>query len=103
VRYIKRIVNYVVKYCQVQYFKLVGFPDWIGSLDYMKRSSEYYFSMGLGVFSWCSMKQEVVAQSTIEVEFIAVVAAMNQAIWLRNILIDFCLKQDKSTNVFVDN
>nr|KYP66216.1 Copia protein [Cajanus cajan] len=69
----------------------------------MKSTSGYCFSMGSGVVSWCSKKQEVVAQSTAEAEFIAAVAVVNQVIWLRNILIDLGLKQEKSTEVFVDN
>ena len=43
-----------------------------------------------GFFSWCSKKQETVAQFTTEVEFIA---AINQALWLRNFLCDLHLKQ----------
>ncbi|XP_014515540.1 uncharacterized protein LOC106773355 [Vigna radiata var. radiata] len=72
VRYIKGTVNYGVKYYKVQNFKLFGFSDsdWVGSLDGMKSTSGYCFSMGPGVFSWCSKKQEIVAQSTVEAEFI---------------------------------
>ncbi|XP_014515533.1 uncharacterized protein LOC106773347 [Vigna radiata var. radiata] len=105
VRYIKGTVNYGVKYYKVQNFKLFGFSDndWASSLDDMKSTSGYCFSMGSSVFSWCSKKQEVVAQSTVEAEFILAVAAVNQVIWLRNILIDLGMKQDKCTKVFVDN
>ncbi|XP_014500724.1 uncharacterized protein LOC106761666 [Vigna radiata var. radiata] len=72
VRYINGTVNYGVKYYKVQNFKLFGFSgsDWAGSLDDMKSTSGYCFSMGSGVFSWCSKKQEVVAQSIAEAEFI---------------------------------
>lgn len=58
VRYIKGTINYGVKYCKVQDFKLFGFSDsdWAGSLDDMKSTSRYCFSMGSGVFSWCSKK-----------------------------------------------
>lgn len=102
VRYIKGTINYGVKYCKVQDFKLSGFSgsDWAGSLDDMKSTSGYCFNMGSSVFSWCSKKQEVVAQSTAEAEF---VAAVNQAIWLRNVLADLGLKQDEGTKVSIDN
>jgi len=52
--------------------------------------------MGSGIFffSWCSKKQKVVAQSTAEAEFQAAILAVNQAIWLRNILADLKLKQE---------
>lgn len=69
----------------------------------MKSTSGYCFNIGSSVFSWCSKKQEVVAQSTAEAEFVAATAAVNQAIWLRNILADLGLKQEQSTPIFVDN
>ncbi|GAU15672.1 hypothetical protein TSUD_109300 [Trifolium subterraneum] len=102
IRYIKGTVHYGVKYCKVKDFKLFGYSDsdWAGSSDDMKSTSGYCFSIGSSVFSWCSKKQEVVAQSTAEAEF---VAATNQAIWLRNILADLGLKQEQSTQIFVDN
>ena len=50
-----------------------------GSLDNIKSStSGYCFHLESGVFSWCSKKQEIVAQSTIEAEFIvAIVGSQN--------------------------
>ncbi|XP_047270283.1 uncharacterized protein LOC124899439 [Capsicum annuum] len=46
---------------------------------------------------------EIVAQSTAEAKFIAAAATVNQAIWLRKILIDLQLEQEESTVIFVDN
>ncbi|RVX16984.1 hypothetical protein CK203_003254 [Vitis vinifera] len=48
-------------------------------------------------------KQEVVTQSTVEAEYIVVVAAVNQALWLRKLLTDLDIKQEVSTRVFEDN
>lgn len=69
----------------------------------MKSTLGYCFNVGSSVFSRCSKKQEVVAQSTAEAEFVVATAAVNQAIWLRNILADLGLKQEQSTPIFVDN
>ncbi|KAF2325167.1 hypothetical protein GH714_024799 [Hevea brasiliensis] len=44
--------------------------DWAGSADDMKSTSGYCFNFGSGCFSWCSKKQDIVAQSTAEAEFI---------------------------------
>ena len=65
-RYIKGTVSYDVKFEKCQSFKLYGFSDndRVGSIDDMKSTSGYCFSLGLGVFLWCSKKQEIVAQST---------------------------------------
>ena len=64
----------------------------------MKSTTGFCFSLGSGVISWWSKKQEIVAQSTTRAT-----AAANQAIWLRKILEDLCLKQQESTQIFVDN
>jgi len=69
----------------------------------MRSTSGYCFYFGSGVFSWCSKKQEVVAQSVAEAEDVAVVAAVNQALWIRKIMIDLHMKQEESTQIFVDN
>ena len=78
-RYIKGTADYGVKFGSCQNFKLCGFSDsdWAGSIDDMKSTSGYCFSLGSGVFSWCTKKQETVAQSTAESEFIAATTAVN--------------------------
>ena len=43
------------------------------------------------------------AQSTAEAEFVAATASVNQALWLRKILMDLNLEQKESTKIFVDN
>ena len=42
-------------------------------------------------------------QSTAEAELVAAALTVNQALWLRKILVDLHIKQAKTTNVFVDN
>lgn len=69
----------------------------------MKSTSGYCFNLGSGMFSWSCKKQEIVAQSTAEAEFIAATAAANQALWLRKVLFDLNLEQKEGTDVFVDN
>jgi hypothetical protein len=69
----------------------------------MKNTSGYCFSFGSGIFSWCSKKQEIIAQSMAEAEYIAATAAANQVLWLRKILADLDMEQRKATKVNVDN
>ena len=104
-RYVKGTIDYGVKFDKCQEFKLYGFSgsDWVGSVDDLKSTSGYCFSLGSGVFSWCTKKQEIIAQSTVEAEFIAATAAVNQALWLKKILCDLSLQQKNKTENFVDN
>ncbi|KAF2324239.1 hypothetical protein GH714_011023 [Hevea brasiliensis] len=103
--YSDKLLKIANQYCKEQNFNLYGYSDsdWAGSLDDMKSTSGYCFTMGSGVFSWCSKKQEVVAQSTAEAEFVAATAAVNQAIWLKKILSDLQLEQEQGTKILVDN
>ncbi|GJS62130.1 hypothetical protein Tco_0656914 [Tanacetum coccineum] len=56
-----------------------------------------------GVFSWCSKKQQTVAQSSAEAEYVATALATSQAIWLRRIFEDIREKQMKPTTIFCDS
>lgn len=55
-----------------------------------------FFSLGSGVFSWCSKKQQVMSQSFTKT-YILVGLETQQAIWLKRILKDFREKQDVVT------
>ena len=105
VRYVKGTVDYGVKYTYSQNFQFHGYSDsdWGGSIDDMKSTTGYCFSFGSGMFSWSSKKQDIVAQSTAEAEYVAATAAVNQAIWLRHILTDLHMEQKEPTQIFVDN
>lgn len=69
----------------------------------MRSTSGYCFSFGSGIFSWYSKKQEVIAQSTAEAEYVAAVAAVSQAFRLRKPITDLHMKQEESAHIFVDN
>ena len=54
-------------------------------------------------FSWNSKKQDIVAQSSVEAEYVSIAAAANQAIWLRKMLNDLGMQQSQATVIFCDN
>ncbi|RVW46366.1 Copia protein [Vitis vinifera] len=77
--------------------------DWVGCIEDTRSTSGYCFSFGSSVFSWSSKKQEVVAQSTTKAKYIVAITAINQGLWLRKLLTYLDMKQEVSTQVFVDN
>jgi hypothetical protein len=56
--------------------------DWAGSIDDMRSILDYTFSLSFGVFFWAYKKKQWVAQSLVEVEYLAVAKAINQAIYM---------------------
>ena len=68
----------------------------------MKSTFGFRFNLRSRVFSWSSNKQEIVAQSTAETEFIAA-TTINQALWLKKILCDLYLEHMEITEILVDN
>ncbi|XP_052477238.1 secreted RxLR effector protein 161-like [Gossypium raimondii] len=104
-RYIKGTIGHGVLFKRAKSMKLIGYADsdWAGSCDDMKSTSGYAFSLGSSMFCWSSKKQNLVAQSTAEVEYVAAAAAVNQAIWLRKILVDLNQDQEGATEIYCDN
>ena len=104
-RYVKGTADYGIWFTPSENGLLQGYcdSDWAGSVDDMKSTSGYVFSLGSGVFSWNSKKQEVVAQSSAEAEYIVAAGAANQAIWLRRVLDDLEMGPREATVIKVDN
>ena len=63
----------------------------------------FFFYLGIWTFSWSLKKQQVVALSTIEAEYITIIFATCQAIWLRKMLSELKYEQKGPTKIFCDN
>jgi len=63
----------------------------------------YCFSLGSGVISWASRKQEMVAQSTCDAEYIAAAEACHEAMWLCMLMAEIGLTQSYPTPILTDN
>ncbi|GKV16710.1 hypothetical protein SLEP1_g27312 [Rubroshorea leprosula] len=99
-------VDFGITYARTGDVKLIGYSnrDWAGSKDDMKGTSGYCFSLGSGMISWGSQKQQdSVAQSIAEAEYISAAVAVNQAVWLRKLLADVKYPQTKPTEMLCDN
>ena len=84
----------------------VGYSDadWAGDLNDRKFTSGYVFQTGGGaVVSWRSKKQSRVALSTAEAEYMALASASQEAVWMRQLLLDLGIKHTAATLVFEDN
>ncbi|CAL9006850.1 unnamed protein product [Prunus brigantina] len=104
-RYIQGTIDFGIIFEKGKETTLIGYcdSDWAGSEDDMRSTSGYAFTMGSGVFSWASIKQNTVALSTAEAEYISAAEATSQAKWLRFVLEDFGEKQIEGTQIMCDN
>ena len=87
--YLKRTQNFALHYKNYPAV-IEGYSDanWITGSTKSKSTSGYVFTVGGGTMYWKSSKQTCIARSTMEVEFIALDKAGEEAEWLRNFLED---------------
>ncbi|KAD1131216.1 hypothetical protein E3N88_43244 [Mikania micrantha] len=73
----RRTISYGLWYGRTKEIRLKGYTDsdWAGSLEDRKSISANVFSLGTSAVSWSSKKQQVVALSSTEAEYIALNAA----------------------------
>ena len=104
-RYVAGTIDFGLWYSKSTNGTMYGYSDsdWGGCVDNRKSTSGQVFYLGSTAVSWSSKKQDVVALSSSEAEYIAVASASCQAIWLRRMLVDFHNEQYGPTSIFCDN
>ncbi|XP_056853152.1 secreted RxLR effector protein 161-like [Raphanus sativus] len=85
--------------------KLIGFSDSSHNTDPDdgKSTTGHLFCLDDTPVSWCSQKQDVVALSSCEAEYMAATEAAKQAIWLQELMTEITGKKNERTLVRVDN
>jgi hypothetical protein len=77
--------------------------DWANDPDRRRSISGYLFTLGGGVISWSSKKQQMVAASSCKAEYMATSHCAKEALWLRSLLGCLGLPQTKATILFCNN
>ena len=93
------------RYTSVGGVKLFGYTDsdWAGSVLDRKSTSGYCFSVVSAMISWSSKKQNSMALSTAEAEYIAANDVGKEAIWLRKLLVGLFGDVLETTVIQCDN
>ncbi|KAK1419880.1 hypothetical protein QVD17_29300 [Tagetes erecta] len=105
-RFIKGTKDHGIMYKRGRSAKgLVGFCDSSHNTDRDdgRSTTGYVFYYNGGPISWCSQKQDIVALSSCEAEFMAANAAACQAIWLRGVLSEVTKEEEKVVPLMIDN
>lgn len=76
--------------------------DWGGTED-RRSTTGFLFFVNNSLISWSSKRQQTVALSSTEAEYMAATQATKEALWLRQLLADLGHKQATATTIYEDN
>ena len=95
-RCLQRIKDYILTYRKLEQLEIIGYSDsdFAGCRDSMKSTLGYIYLLAGGAISWKSVKQSIVASSTMAVELVACYEASNHGIWLRNFVTGLRIMDD---------
>jgi len=98
-------MDYGLDYRQEDGVRLAGYTDsdWAGCASDRKSTSGCCFGLGLAVVSWFSRKQQSVALSSAEAEYMAASLASCEAIWLRKMLFGLFGQPLRPSVIYCDN
>lgn len=104
-RYLKGTKSLSLAYKgQLQMLRGFTDADWAGCRQTRRSTAGYLFNIGSGAISWQSKRQNIVALSTCEAEFMGQTQATKEAIWLRRLLHELNIGQgQRATIICGDN
>ncbi|XP_031111850.1 secreted RxLR effector protein 161-like [Ipomoea triloba] len=106
-RYLKGTKDHMLVFKQTDLLDVIGYSDsdFAGCVDSRKSTSGYIFIMASGAISWRSVKQTLIATSTMEAEFVSCFEATSQGVWLKNFISGLRIMDSisKPLKVYCDN
>lgn len=103
-RYIRGTTDMALTFKKSEVFEVKGYcdSDYASDLDRRRSITGYVFQVGGNTVSWRSGLQHIVALSTTEAEYMALVEATKEALWLKGITSEFGFEQKKA-EIFCDS
>lgn len=103
--YIKDTIQYglLFKPAKALHIECYAKPDWGGSLEDRRSTNGYCFYLGPNLIQWSSRKQKVVALSSIEVEYRALVHMAIEVAWLESLFTELGLAFHTTPVIWCDN
>ena len=104
-RYLRGTLTYGLTYKRADKVRLLGYGDSSLNVDVDdgKSVTGHIFYLNESPITWCSQKQETVALSSCEAEFMAATEAAKQAIWLQELLSEITCSECERVTIRVDN
>ncbi|XP_062014256.1 uncharacterized protein LOC133730736 [Rosa rugosa] len=108
-RYLQMTKNHMLVYKSVTKLELVGFPDSDFAGNYptsMKSTCGYVYMLEGATVAWKTMKQSLIATSTMQAEVIAIYKGVCEGLWIKSFILETKVLGDlvnESLKVFCDN
>ena len=104
-RYIKGTTKLGLMFREGSEFELVGYcdADWAGDKVDRKSMTGYLFKLGNSIITWKCKKQQTIALSSTEAEYMALGDAVKEALWIRQLLKGLGLKGKAASTIYEDN
>ena len=103
-RYLKTTMNLCLRFEKEGSTQVRGYcdSDFAGDVDTMRSTAGYVFLLAGGAISWSSKRQQTVAVSSTEAEYMAATHASKEALWLKRFVSDLGWEQS-TVRIFCDN
>lgn len=104
-RYLKGSIDFKLIYEKGENDELHGYcdADWASDIDKRRSCTGYIFRMSRGAITWSSKRQQTIALSTTEAEYMAMASAVQEALWVRQLANELQGRTMANINLFCDN
>lgn len=104
-RYLKGTCSFGLTFLRTNRSELIGYSDSSHNVDIDdgRSTTSHLFYLNDCLITWCSSKQETVALTSCEAEFMAATEAAKQAIWLSELLEEVLENGSKKVVIRLDN
>ncbi|KAK8918875.1 hypothetical protein KSP39_PZI022030 [Platanthera zijinensis] len=104
-RYLKSAPGKGLTFIRNGHMKIEGYcdSDWASCVDDRRSTSGYCIFVGSNLVSWRSKKQSVVARSTTEAEYRAMILGVAELLWLRGMLVELKLDREDRMKLWCDS
>ncbi|XP_071704928.1 secreted RxLR effector protein 161-like [Rutidosis leptorrhynchoides] len=105
ISYLKGTVGHGVLFKNNDHLKIQIYTDagWGGEKGERKSTSGYFTLVGGNLVTWKIKKQKVVALSSAEVEFRGIAREVQEALWIRKLLMEIGFPSEELSRIMCDN
>ena len=104
-KYLRKIKDLMLVFGRGSKLKVEGYTDsdFVADVDDRKSTSGCIFLCNGGMVSWKSFKQSIIANLTIEVEYIAASEAATEAFWFKKFVAELGVMPSDAIALYCDN